>query len=1228
MEICLLGPLVLTRGGERLTLGAQKERAVCAALALRVGETVSIGELVDAVWEAEPPSTAVKTLQGYISKLRRVLGPEVVGTDRPGYRLRLPREAVDLFRFRALVAQARQAVLAQRPRDAVAHYTDALALWHGDPLPDLAGSELGRGEIARLNETRPAVMEELLDARLAMGEHHLVIADLEALVVDAPLRERAWGLLMLALYRAGRQADALRAYQAARALLIERIGVEPGASLKDLEAAIIAQDPTLHLERSRPAVGTGAAGVAGAGVRTRATVTVGSERSRFGAATAGSAPGPPAGPSGDGEIVGPAGRAALPSSLTWLHQSLYPFAGRDHELARLAATWDETLETHRRQGVLLGGEPGIGKTRLVAEAAAAIHDRGGVVLFGACEEGLGAPYQPFVEALTGFVRACPSAELGALVGPLGSELTRLMPELAELVPALEAPATADSNTERLRLFEAVSELLERIGAVQPVLVVLDDLQWATKPTLLLLRHVLAARRPARLMVVATYRPTDLDRVHPLADILADLRRNEQTRRLSLDGLDEGATITLASAAADHDLSEENKALIRHLHRECNGNPFFFWTMLTHLVETGTIVRRDGRWTHAAHAFQTRLPEGIREVVARRLASLPDETIDSLHVAALIGAAFDARVVADVTGAEPADVLDAIGVACDAGVIVEQPRTFGRFSFTHDLVRRSLAEELSTTRRARLHWRLVEVLTDRYGPEVDEHLDELARHASEGALAGDPAIARAILQRAGDAALAALAFEEAAAYYEDALSYVERVDRASRFRLLLSRGRALQRAGNAAYQAVVRDAIAVARQEGDAADFAEAVLELHPNVYLSITAVHDAELRALLQEGLEQFGPQAPDVRARLTSALALTLSLSDQRDRAIALSADALALARRSGQPRVLAQVLTDHGWVITGPDTVERRLALGAEAVAVSRGLGDHGGMINGFNCLAEAWLELGDLDQARTALDEGLELAEYLRRPAAAWSFRVHLGSLAVLQTDVPTVEARAEALLDMGNGLGIEPGTVMAVYSRLLFAARYEQGRLGEFEAPLAAMAAEQPGMSWAVVLGVIYAETGRLDAAAAVLERIRHGDANRDVTWVVFMMLATLLVAELHDVGLAATMYDELRPMAGRNSHDGAGTCGPVDLALGRLAAVLDRRDEAEQHFEASARLCHAWQAPMWSAHTAYERAKLLMDGTDADRDRARVLLTSCTDTAAASGQIRLFERATGLRGSGG
>lgn len=1200
MEVHLLGPLVVTTDDGPITVGAQKERALCTALALQAGRVVSLGELIDALWGPDPPATAAKTLQGYISKLRRALGPDVVVTERPGYLLDLAPDSVDVSRVASLVERARQAVSEGRTDDAAAQYTEALSKWRGDPLPDLALSGVGRREIERLIELRHAVREELLEVRVAGGEHHLAIPELSALVLDAPLRERAWELLMLALYRAGRQADALRAYQRVRELLTRQIGVEPGAALKDLESAIIAQDPILLLPTPSPSTPDArpVAMLAGDAVRRQDE------------------------PGGHAGTDGGTNAAPLPASLAWVLQSAFPFAGRDEELTKLTQLWDATVTTRIRHTALIGGEPGIGKTRLVGEAARAVDAEGGLVLFGACSNGLGAPYQPFVEALSAFARACPPALLGEVLGPLGAELTRLVPELVSLVPDLVGPVAAEVNTERHRLFEAVSEFLERLAAVQPVLLVLDDLQWATTPTLLLLRHVLAAARPAPLLIAATYRPTDLDRVHPLSAMLADLRRHERTSRISLEGLDEASTITLASVAADHELDADSQELIRRLHRECSGNPFFFWTMLTHLVEIGLIVRRDGRWTHSENAFNAALPEGIREVVAQRLSSLSDATNSFLQIAALLGNAFDYGVVAEVAGGDLNAVLDAMDLAEQSGVITEQRHEFGRFAFTHDLLRRSLEEELSTTRRARLHWRIAQVLIDRYGDDLDGHLDEVARHATEGALAGDLDLARCLVERAGDAALEALAFEEAASYYDDALGFVDPDDLERRVDLLLGQGRALYRSGNPQYQSIVREAITLARDGDEADQFAEAVLGLHHDAHINLSSVADAELRALLQEALEHGGAMAVGLRARLTSALALSLSLSD-RERAVELSNEAVRLARSSDEPRVLAKVLADHSWAITGPDTVHDRIVLGNEIIALARRLGDQVGMISGYSCLTEAWLELGDLDRAKEALVAGLKLAEDLRSPNSAWGFKVHQGSLVMLQSDVATIEQRAEEIMTAGTELAVESGTLKAVYSRLVFAVRYECGTLAELEAPLTAMVEEQPAMPWAVVLAVIYAESGRADEARDILDRLAERTARRDLAWVVLTMLASLVVAEVGDEDLADTLYRDLLPFAGRNSHDGAGTCGPIDLALGRLASVLGRRTEAVGHFEDAAALCEKWRAPMWAAHTAYEHAKLLIDDAGTASDEAIELLDACATTARATGQTRLLDRASSL-----
>lgn len=1180
MEVQLLGPLVVWGDRGPISVGAQKERALVARLALSLGRVVSVGELVDALWGAAPPPTATKTLQSHVSRLRRALGAGLVLTERPGYVLDLPAEFVDVGRFDRLVEQARRETAAGRPRLALDHLLAAAALWRGDPLPDLQGSEAGRSEIARLVELRHVVGEELLETRLALGQHRSALPDLEARVREAPLRERGWALLLIALYRSGRQTDALRAYQTVRSLLINKVGVEPGPMLRELETAIIAHAPSLDLEPANAAQVVDGA------------------------------------PDRDG--AGP-DEHPLPPSLEWVRRSLFPFGGRDAELAILETGWDRAVADSARHAVLVGGEPGIGKTRLVGEAALAARARGALVLFGRCDEGLGVPYQPFVEALGAALRDVPDVRLAQVIGPLGGELTRLLPELRSRAVPLEPPVVVDADTERHRLFEAVSELIENLSAEQPVMLVLDDLQWATMPTLLMLRHVLMTTRPARLLVTGTYRTTDLDRIYPLADVLADLRRHEHVRRIGLEGLAEDATVELAVTAAGHDLDNTDRGLIRRVHRECGGNPFFFWTLLTHLIETGLIVRRDGRWTHADAALDTPLPEGIREVVARRLSSLDDDANALLRVAALVGSEFDYRLVAAVANVDEADALDLLETARAAAVLEERAGAYGQFVFSHDLIRRSLVEEHSTTRRARLHWQIAETLRTQDGDLGTEHLDALARHYMEGALAGDPLVAGAVVQRAGDAALDALAFEEAAAYYEDGLSLVEG-DEDRRFELLLAKGRALQWAGNPAYREVLNEAVALARRREDPDRLARAVLELHVNTYLKITGTSDAELRMLLDEALEGIGETDVALRARLCSSLALAMSFSEKRERPDELANEALALARRSGDAQLLAEVLIDRIWVIAGPDTLTERLSLATEAIQVAEQLDDRLALANAGNCLNQVLFEAGEIDAAADALGRGIEAAEFLRRPMLRWGLMVHEASLAFVRGDVAELERWGNDLAATADEAGVEPHAAAAVNGRFLFAAKFEQGRLAELHEAVAALVHEQPDVDWVILLGVIQAETGSLAPTSAIVERLRAHRPKRDITWFAFMMFATIVAAAADDRAWAGRLYAELLPYAGRNSNDGAGTSGPVDLGLGRAATVLGRYGDAERHFDAAAGLCHAWRAPMWSAHTMYEHALMLRrrEGVG-DAARAHSLLDECLSLARANGQTRLVTR---------
>src|SRR5919198_3689410 len=243
----LLGPLEVTRDGAPAALGGQKQRTLLAALLLEANRVVSSDRLIDAVWGEAPPETARNTLQVYISQLRKLVPDGALEAVPPGYRLVVDPATIDLFEFVRLSDEGRSAIAAGNAAGAAEALRTALALWRGAPLADLAWVPFAQAEIVRLEELRAAAFEDRIDADLALGRHHQLVPELELLIGEHPLRERLRGQLMLALYRAGRQADALAAYQRARTTLVEQLGIEPGDALRRLERAILAHDPSLEL---------------------------------------------------------------------------------------------------------------------------------------------------------------------------------------------------------------------------------------------------------------------------------------------------------------------------------------------------------------------------------------------------------------------------------------------------------------------------------------------------------------------------------------------------------------------------------------------------------------------------------------------------------------------------------------------------------------------------------------------------------------------------------------------------------------------------------------------------------------------------------------------------------------------------------------------------------------------------------------------------------------------
>src|ERR671936_3103396 len=254
-EFGLLGPLLVSRDGVPLRLGGPKLRTLLAILLLEANKVVSADRLVDSLWGENPPETARNTLQVYVSQLRKLLSPGALETAPPGYRLLVDPDAADLLRFERLAVRGRTALAAGDPATAAEELAEALALWRGPPLADLPWEPFAQGEILRLDELRLATHEDRIEADLALGRHGALVAELERLVAENPLRERLRAQLMLALYRSGRQADALAVYQRARRTFADELGIEPSESLRKLERAILQQDPALDASVAKPTAG-------------------------------------------------------------------------------------------------------------------------------------------------------------------------------------------------------------------------------------------------------------------------------------------------------------------------------------------------------------------------------------------------------------------------------------------------------------------------------------------------------------------------------------------------------------------------------------------------------------------------------------------------------------------------------------------------------------------------------------------------------------------------------------------------------------------------------------------------------------------------------------------------------------------------------------------------------------------------------------------------------------
>ncbi|MDP9867941.1 MULTISPECIES: AAA family ATPase [Streptosporangium] len=1073
MEFRILGPLeAYDDEGVQLDLGGPRPRTVLARLLLAGGALVSADTLIDDLYAGSPPASALASLQSYMSNLRRVIEPGrdprtpprlLVGRP-PGYLL--ATRNVDAIRFTELIAGAESAP----PGKALASVNEALRLWRGEPYGASSDAPWAVADANRLRELRLVAIERRAQALLDLDRPQAVILDLEVESAANPLRERLWSLLALALYRTGRQGDALAALRRARDLLADQLGLDPGPELRALEHDILRHAESLTVPPSPAA----------------------------------------------------AARAPAPRRL---------LVGRERQLAEL-----KTLPVRAgREGVTLAavtGEPGIGKTCLLEAFRDHCANLGYVVLWGSCHHGEGAPaLMPWLQILRALEEVSAPPDRRALAGLLDDD----KPE------DVTAAALLDRN-------HAIARWLAATARTQPLAIVLDDLHAADPASLELLRDVAvpAAGETANvpLTIVMAFRETAFPEAagHHLSlnDVLGQLARHD-VLRIRLTGL--GADDVRAIAAAMGAKVDEPAAA--RLCERTGGNPFF--------------VRESARLLAQGREMEA-VPQAVTVLIRWWLGRLGARVSEVLGVAALLGRHFDPGVVAEVCQASepgPAEVYDALDRAAQAGLVVSGGATM---AFAHDLVRETIVQGIPPLRRVTIHQAVMTSLSRRPGVDVSV----IAHHAVEAGPAAYAEAARWARAAAEQAGLL-MAYEDAAAWWGRAVAAHGACagDPAEYVELLLRQVSALLEAGDpiGAREARAR-AVRAAERTGASPELtAHALTALDaPAIWTPRDPYGTVELRLVdrFEAALRALPEGDRSERALLLGAMAHELPADDPRGGA--LSAEAVAMARRLDDPHLLMRVLNARHLALPQPLHIPELLELAEEMHELALRT-----RTPGFELLAQMMsahhrLELSDLPGADAAAARCDAMLERLSLPWPRFQHTLWRINRLTLAGRFGAAEALYDDVERQAARIGVWHADRAVTFGRLL--AHYHRGTLAEAELP--ADLADSPHPSAGHDLRVLHlCALDRREEARALAADGRPAPPP-DFSWLAATCLQAAAWAAVGDVAACRVSYAALLPYSGRVAAVWASFCmGPVDWYLALLATALGDHPAAVRHLEALA-----------------------------------------------------------------
>jgi class 3 adenylate cyclase len=901
------------------------------------------------------------------------------------------------------------------------------------------------------------------------------------------------------------------------------------------------------------------------------------------------------------------------------HLAVRPWVGiigREEQSREIREAVEQAANNQRCSLMLVSGEAGQGKTTLVADAAREAYANGATVLFGHCEEDLATPYQLFEESLGHFVAHVPVEQLAQHVEAYGSQLGRLIPALAERIPDLTPTRATDTDSERILLFAAVVGLLSQASASEPIVLVFDDLQWADKASLLLLRHLLASHQTMRVFVLGIYREEELAQSQPLREVLGSIHRQGDLVRLKLGGLSESGVSALVQAAAGHPLDHDGMALARTLHRETDGNPLFVTELLRHLAETGLIVQdATGRWVPGAGFDHLVMPESVREVIDGRVARLGAGAELVLSLAAAIGRDFDLELLAEATKRTEEELMKVIEAAVAVSVVRDIRDTPGRYAFTHALIQRTLYQSLSPTRRAQAHRELGQALESLCGTDPAARIGELARHWT---IARPPDLELAIgySNRAGDAALASLAPADARRFYAQALDLYaadHQLGAELGIDLSIGLGTAQRQMGDPSFRTTLLEASDRAASIGDAGRLVAAALANNRGFFTALGVVDEEKVRVL--EGCLEQLRQPVSERALVLATLCQEYSVGHSLEVREELAREALAIAEARGSDSVIIRVHNSVAYPLMAPPLLDQSLRRTADCLTLAEQLGDP--VLHFFSAYwrAQASAQAGDVAEMDRCEEIERLLSERLAQPMLEWIYTYHRSWRAMIVGDTDAIEEFAFEALQIASDSG-QPDAAH-IFGGQFIILNMQRGTLHSIVSTIEQMAAESPGIQGILggVLAMAYAEVDDLAEVRERLGLLAASDYQLDIDsmWLSGMCFYAEAAIALGDPDYADPLLALLAPYSEQWSSTGATMYCPVTTYLGGLSAVLGRYEDADEFFrrtEAVSQRCDATfflarNARLWGAMLAQRAAT-------GDRARAAALLSRSAEVAEVHG----------------